>query len=80
MIATIPFGIASNGRIAGYPIGETCYYLCGFIYGGGTFQYPAYPDADAIETDPVGINARGLVVGTFFDANYSLRGFMAVPR
>jgi hypothetical protein len=80
MIATIPFGIASNGRIAGYAIGETCHYVCGFIYGGGAFQQLAYPDADAIETHPVGINARGVAVGAYIDANYAWRGFMAVPR
>jgi uncharacterized membrane protein len=78
IIATIPWGIASNGRIAGYAMGEDCQYVCGFVWEGGAFQLLTYPDAS--ETHPAAINARGVIVGAYIDTKGEWRGFMAQPH
>jgi uncharacterized membrane protein len=77
-IATFPWGIASNSRVAGYAVGEDCRYVCGFVGERGAFHLLARPERT--EAHPAAVDARRVVVGGHIDSDGNWRGFVAKPR
>ena len=59
---------------AGYWVTD---YAHGFVYSNGQFSDVDYPGA--ISTQAFGVNASGIVSGTYLDAGFESHGFIATP-
>ena len=72
------FGINNAGAVAGWCLNATTGLPIAFTYANGKFTAIAFPKAAGTEAN--GINDKGEVVGTYFDAAGRQHGFYLVGK
>ncbi len=75
-IMSCPFGANARGDIVGH-YQRAKEQVRGFVYSGGQFLSIEVPNSTA--TNAYGINDSGVIVGTYYDKNSRIHGFLMRP-